>query len=262
MVFLNNVYWLLQRQWFLVKNSLGDLFINYALIWPAIFSFSSGYFVPLVFFPYDPVRKGTELMVGMVLLQAFVVAYFMMVDLISERESAGILPYHITATSFAAAFAARILFYVLYVFCAVLPFLPVSKLLLGAHLYTDLISWPLFIVVSFFVVTLVVTYVFALAALVSEMRSIEYVWSYGVEPFLWLSGMWAPAYAIAKSGVPGISWFLLINPFAYGSDALRQLFFHDARFASVGLSVLVMVVATAFFIIIAYWLLRKKIEAV
>ena len=262
MVFLSNVYWLMQRQFFLIKNSLGDLFINYAIIWPCIFSFSSGYFVPLVFFPQDPINKGTELMVGMVLLQAFVVAYFMMVDLISERESSGILHYHITATSFGAAFAARVLFYVMYVFCALLPFLPVSKLLLGEHLYTDLISWPLLVVVLFFVVTLVVTYVFALAALVREMRSIEYVWSYGVEPFLWLSGMWAPTYAIAKSGVPGITYFLMINPFGYASDVLRQLFFNDPRFSSVGISVLIMFLATVFFVAVAYRLLRKQIHAV
>jgi len=262
MKFVQQVYWLMQRQFFLVKNALGDFFINNIILWPCIFSLASGYFVPLVFFPNDPINKGTELMVGMLLVQSFVVAYFMMVDLISEREADGILRYHIVATSFAAAFTARIMFYVLYVYCTLVPFLPMAKVVLQGHLYTDQLSWPLLMVVLFFLVTLVVTYVFALASLVREMRSIEYVWSYGVEPVLWLSGMWAPVYAIAKSGVPGITWFLMINPFAYAGDALRQLFFHDPRFASVGSSLQVVSVAIVIFIVVAYRLLKKQMQAV
>ncbi len=262
MVFFSQVYWLLQREFFLIKNSLFDIFINYAILWPCIFSVSSGYFIPLVFFPHDSINKGTELMVGMLFLQSFVVAYFMVVDLISERENVGILHYHVVATSFFAAFFSRIIFYVLYVYFCLLPFLPVAKLLLGDCLYTEQLSWPMLMLVLFFMVSLVVTYIFMLSAMVKEMRSIEHMWSYGVEPVLWLSGMWAPAYAVSKSGVPGISWLLFFNPFAYASDALRYLFFNDPKFIGVWVSLPIMGCAILLFLLLSYRILKNQVQAV
>ena len=250
------------RQWYVTKDSLFDMVINHVILWPALFSVSQGYFIPLSFFPHEAAEKGTELMLGMVLLQAFVVAYFALVELLNDRDETGILHYHGMATSYPALFFSRLSFYIIQTYCVLIPFLPMTKLFLGSYFITSQVHWLSVLGIVFLIATTVVSYIFCLFCCISAIRELEYAWTCGVEPFLWLSGMWAAPYAIAKSNVPGMSWFLAINPFAYATDAIRQLFFHDTRFQPVSTCCFVMIGATILFTLLAYHLLKRRLQAV
>ncbi|MDQ5891109.1 MAG: transporter permease [Candidatus Dependentiae bacterium] len=262
MIFVTHVYWLLRRQWYLVNTRLAGMALNNIILWPLVYASTTGYLMPNTFFPDNAVYKGTELLVGIALLQIFVGSFFMLVTLLNEREDSGVLHYHIMATSYRATFVSRMIFYALYIYAFAVPFLPMAKLLLGANLYTDQLHWGALCAVLCMVVVMVTSYVMCLFSLIKTMHDIEYLWSYGVEPLLWLSGFWAPVYAVANSGVPGLSWLTRINPFAYATDALRQLFFHDARFAPLSQCMAVMAIATLIFMLLSYRLLQRRLGTV
>jgi len=259
---LRQIYWLLGRQWYLVKNSIPSFCLNYLVLWPFIFSFSQGYLNPSSFFGAQAADKGTELVIGMLFLQVFVVAFFMAVEAVKEREPEGVFGFHVVATSYFAAFVSRIIFYTLYTYVAIAPFMLSSKLILGTRLYTDLVIWSDYFMVLLLVAIFVVAYIFFVLTFIRSMRSIEHMWAFGVEPVLWLGGMWAPLYAIAKSNVPGITWVTRYNPFGYATDALRQIFFHDARFAPLALSCSIMAGATVLFLLLSYFLLKRRLRVV
>lgn len=224
---------------------------------------SNGLFVPAASFEsMDTTYKGTELVLGMVLLQLMVATFSPLVIILGEREESKVLSYHITATSYAAAFFSRLLFFISYTALMMLPFFPMVKLFLGSHFYTDQLNW--FAIEGLVVLgaTMTISYGFCMLGLIRTVHDIEYAWSYGIEPILWLSGMWAPVYAIARSGVPGIHWILALNPFAYLTDAVRQLFFHEVSIAPLAHCLTVIVGSTLLFVGVAYWLLKRQIKAV
>ncbi len=263
MIFLTQMYWLLRRHWFMVSSSLVDSVINYVLIWPFLWGISNGVFLPAASFgSVGGVMKGTELILGMMLLQLMVGTFTPLVLLLGEREESGILRYHVMVTSYPAAFFSRLLFFTLYTTILMLPFFPMVKIFIGSNLYTDQLNWMVLGGFILLASVMAISYGFCVFGLVRTMHDIEYAWSYGIEPFLWLSGLWAPVYAIAKSGVPGINWVLLCNPFAYMTEALRQLFFHEVCFAPFSQCMAVMVCSTLVFILAGYWLLKRRLRAV
>ncbi len=262
MTWCMQVWVLLARQWFLVRNQVFDSVINYMIIWPALFSCTSGYLIPLAFFPHTAAVKGTELIMGMVLLQFFVISYFALVELLNERDESRVLHYHVQATSYTATFVSRLLFYTVYTYCLVVPFLPMCKLFLGPYLCTEQARWLLMFPVLFLVSLTVVSYIFCIFCAISAIRYLEYAWSWGAEPVLWLSGMWAPSYIILQSDVPGMRYFIRCNPFAYATESVRQLFFNDVQFASLGVCCFVMITSALICSLASYVCMKRQIQAV
>ncbi len=257
-----HIWVLLARQWFLVRNQIVDSIINYMFVWPALFSCTSGYLVPRAFFPHDAIMKGTELILGVLFLQFFVISYFALVELLNERDESRVLHYHVQVTSYTATFISRLLFYTTYTYCMVLPLLPMSKLFLGSNVFTDHARWGALIVVLFLVSLTVVSYVFCVFCAITAIRYLEYAWSWSVEPVLWLSGMWVPSYVLLQSTLPGIRYFVYCNPFAYVTESIRLIFFHDVQFASLSFCCGVMIVSTILFSLMSYVLLRRQLSAV
>jgi len=260
---INQLWPLLVRQWYLVRGTLVDTVINAVFVWPLIYSIAIGYFgVALYYFPENAVVRGTETMISMMFMQIFVTSFSMAVDLLDERDKSGIFQYHIMATSFAAALVARMLFYVVYVYLNAVPFMLASKLFLGTYLYTEQVSWLLYLSVLFLVTALVVSYMLCIVALVKTVRDVEFMWSFAVEPALWVCGLWVPAYVMLQSGIPGISTILACNPFSYATDALRYTFFYTVHFATLVTSCAVLTVATVVFTVLSYCLLKRRLQVV
>lgn len=250
------------REWLRARSRLGNHLFNNWVIWPVIFAFANGYFMPLAFFGVQDVVRSTELFVGMMLLHIFVLSYTAATDMINERLESKILQYHTQATSYAAMFWARYMFNVLFSFASVIPFFPVAKLVLQEYLYTDLVCWWQILVVLFLGVCLANAYIFCWLAIITRVIDFEHIWERGIEPFLWLGGGWAPGYAIvAGAGAYG-SWVYL-NPFVYISDALRVSFLGDTvRFTPFYKALPPIVLGTLFFAIISYQLLKKRMDVV
>lgn len=262
MLVIRQIASLLARQWYLVKDDAKNFLLNNFLLWPVIFGSMNGYFVPQAFFPDNTLLRATEMMVGALLFQTVVTVFFAGVELIKEREASALFQYHVIATSFAAAFFSRLIFYSLYTFCAVAPFLPICKCMLGSLFYTDQLSWLSLFGVIFLLTSTTTAYLFFVFSFVHSLDKLEEAWVFLMEPLLWVSGLWAPVYIIAQSGVPGVSWLLAANPFAYATDAVRYLFFHEVAFASLLTSCAVMIGATVIFSVASYYLVKRRIRAV
>jgi ABC-type polysaccharide/polyol phosphate export permease len=136
------------------------------------------------------------------------------------------------------------------------------KLFLGQYLYTEQARWVLLFPVLLLASVMVVSYIFCIFCAISAIRYLEYAWSWGVEPVLWLSGMWAPSYIIMQSKLPGIRYVTLFNPFAYATESIRQLFFNDVIFASLEMCCTVMIASTLVFSLLSYFLMKRQIQAV
>lgn len=260
-----NILWhhmtlLISREYLRVRDNLHDYMINNWLLWPLLFGISTGYFMATAYFGPDSALQATELVAGLGLLQMLILSFFIALAAIDERIGSHVMQYHVVTTSFRAMLCARYCFSVIFVWCNILPFYPVIKLLMGERLYTQQLSWLSLAAVLLLGTAMCVAYLFCWSAIINNMKKIGDMWELGIEPLIWLGGMWVPGYAMAK-GVTG-GWLVYLNPFLYATEALRQLFFHDARFASLTKSCTIMAASTICFLAIAYILLKRRLDCV
>lgn len=250
------------REWFRIRESVRNQMVNSWLIWPVLFGYRNGYFVPLAAFGGQSQLKATELVLGMNLFMIVVTGFFMVLDIINERLDTKVLQYHISVTSFRTTFFVRLIFTVLYAYILILPFCAVVKLVLGSWFITTHVSWPLLALILLLGTTLTITYLFCWIGILDKISNLEHMWERGVEPVMWLAGVWAPGYAIAQSGVPGMALLTTINPFLYVSEAIRQIFLPGPQYASLATCCIVMVSSSIVFTLISYHLLKHRMDLV
>lgn len=251
---------LVHREYLRIKGNVHDYMINNWILWPLLFGVSTGYFMPMAFFGPDSAAQATELVSGLGLLQILILSYFIALTVIDERLSSNIVQYHVATTSFITMLSARYLFSVIFVWANIVPFYLVIKVLMGDRLHTSNLSWPLLFAVLLLATAMCVSYIFCWAAIINNMKHVGDMWELGIEPLIWLGGMWVPGYAMAKGASAG--WLVYYNPFLYVTEALRQLFLHDVRFAALTKSCTLMAVSTVCFLAIAYILLKKRLDCV
>jgi len=251
-------YVLFLREWYRIKKNILNDCINYIVLWPVIFSITSGYFVPLTYFGVDK-KKATVLFAGLLLLQLMIKAYGQAFYFLIERSDGKIIQYQIAATSSFSVFFVRIIFGIFYTAFLLIPFFPVSKLILGNYFYTDQLSWGLLLLVIIIGASLSVTYTGFLFVFIKKLPQVENVWMRTIEPLLWVGGLWVPWGAMYKA-VPVVGWISLLNPFLYFTEAIRQLLFRESFYFSLSLCFVVMAGAAIVFFLCAYYLFKKRLD--
>ena len=254
--------YLFKREWMRIRLSVKDTLINYWLIWPVIFGYANGYFMPLAAFGNQSYDKATELVLGTLFLTTIIGCFFNVLEIINERLETKVFQYHVAVMSLRTVFVTRFAFTAAYVFVLVLPFCFVAKLVLGPWLVTSHVAWGHFCAVLTLGVVTTTSYLFCWVGFLKKMSDFKHMWERGVEPIMWLGGAWAPGYAIVKSGVPGMSLITRLNPFIYFSDALRQLFLPGPQFTSLSTCYAVMVISTCVMTLFGYHLLKQRMDLV
>ena len=249
------------REWYRIRHYFWGGIINTSIFWPITFAFGYGYIAPMCYFGRIDGKMATMLYVGMLLLQLFVMAHTVGMVIMQERTTQKIIQYQASCTSLSLVYAVRSLFYSLWVAVRMLPFFPVSKLVLGEGLYTEHLSWMglsgLIILCSF----LSVSYASFLSSMVKSITESGSLWERYIEPLLLLGGVWVPLVAMVKtSKILGL--ICLLNPFLYITEAIRGLFFTDQVFISLPLCVSIIVVSSGFLFFFSYHLMRRRLDAV
>lgn len=176
---------LFTREWLRVRPDIKDLAINYYLVWPAILSLTSGYLAPVSYFGND-VKRATMLFSGMLLLQILILSYTGAMNILTERTVRPIVQYHVGISSLGTVYAVRFIFGVLYTTLLLIPFFPVSKLVLGAKLYTDEISWVSLLAAIFMGSMLSMAYALFLSTMIDSFMQSRSLWERFIQPALWL----------------------------------------------------------------------------
>lgn len=137
------IFWqFLRRDYHQYRKQLGKFFINYGLIRPLLFSFSLSYLQANIIFRTQQTTSTTIFLVGNALLVILVVSFVLSISLLFDFEQDRFIDYQLSILHPKLIIIERIIFSSLFTFVLMLPFFPVSKLLLQDGVATSNASWP------------------------------------------------------------------------------------------------------------------------
>ena len=249
------------RERYRIRHYFWGEIINTTFFWPIMFALGSGYIAPLCYFGRADAKMATMLFVGMLLLQLMVMSHTYAMIIMRERTASPVIQHQAISTLLPLVYCVRYVFYSSWTAFRLLPFFPVSKLVLCEFLYTDHLSWGALagmIILGSFLST---AYSCFLSSMVSNMTEAGSLWERYIEPLIWLGGMWVPLFAMMKTSKT-LGLITLLNPFLYVTEAVRGLFFQDALFIPLTYCLSAITLAITVLLYGSYHLFRRRLDAV
>jgi len=137
MVFLQ----FLKRDFYSYKSQIKDYLINFGLVRPFLFAISFAYLQANVIFQTQQKEMCTFFLIGNMMIILMVLTFSLSFKLLFDLEGKRFIEYQISHISPKLLFLERILFSTLFTLFVMLPFFPMTKLILQSYLVTTHTSW-------------------------------------------------------------------------------------------------------------------------
>ncbi|MCL5875673.1 MAG: ABC transporter permease [Candidatus Dependentiae bacterium] len=251
---------LMQRDWYQYKNRILSYYlINYAFIYPAMYSLSFGYLQANLFFNgADPLR-GTTLFVGNFLLVVIVVSSNLGLQLLFDLEHERTIDYLMTIAPARLIIIEKILFTSLFTFFILSPYYPVAKLLLGSFFLTSSLSIPKTVIMLYASCLMCSAYNHLVACVLPGSDGISRFWRRVNTPLFMLGGFWVPFYVV-KQFSSLLGTIALLNPFLYITEGMRQAVLNSSLFMSFERSLFFLICFTGIFICAALRVFKRRVD--
>jgi len=155
----------------------------------------------------------------------------------------------------------RILFSALFGFLTMIPFFPVSKLLMQSALETTHTSWPALFFMLLCGSLCAAAYNMVAILLIPSSRQLGSFWNRANNLLVSLGGFWIPWYITNQfSGM--LAKAILLTPFIYFSEGLRQAIVGGEQFFSLGICIAGLLGFTTLFTLASFVLFKRKIDYV
>ncbi|MCL4229471.1 ABC transporter permease [Candidatus Dependentiae bacterium] len=237
----------------------GAYFINYALIYPALYAFVFLYVGAQVFFGPGNAYTGTMLFASNIVLTIMTLTYKLNIALLFDLEQDRFIDYQTTLLAPRYVLLERILFTALFTALLLTPYFPIAKLLFGSKFVSTTISWlalELMIVLSTLFGS---AYHLMVSCVIKKSSHMSKFWIRLNQPLLILGGFWVPHAIIAKfSPVLGILCYF--NPFMYMTEGIRHAILGGSEFFKLSTCTLALITATTLCTLICFYFFKKRTD--
>jgi len=240
---------------------LSNNIINYGIIFPALYAVSFGYLLPMVSWGDGYIRRTTIMFSGSITMLLLVLAFMAYIDLIFDFEQDRFIDYQTSILPARLVLLERLLFSSLFCFILLVPFFPLTSLILRGTIDFSNASW-LLMFFHLFLCSLFYSAlnIFAVCAIKSSLH-MEDLWSRVFTPMLMLGGFEVPWVAMSKA-FPALKNFFLLNPVIFASEGFRQALVGGSEFLPLWACESALIVSTVFFMVLAMHYFKKKIDHV
>ena len=233
--------------------------VNYGLIFPCMYSLCFGYIQPNLYFETGNTAFATLLYSGTILLPLIVLGYSLTFQLLFDLEHVQFINYQITILNPRLVLLERVIFYAIFLFLIVMPFFPISKLLLQHNLETPNISWPRLAIILFASSLCSVAYHQLAACILKSSRSISQFWSRWNSQLLIFGGFFFPWKTLTQFSTI-FGYILLANPFIYMTEGIRQSIIGGPQFLSFSICLIGLLSFTIIFYVASWHFFKKRTD--
>ncbi len=239
-------------------KKLKPKFINYTLVFPAIFGIGFAYLQGNIFFGPGNERLSTILFAGTCLSPIIILAFELTFELLFDLESNRAIDYQITILNPRLILLERILFASFFVFLVSIPYFPMAKLMFGATIDTSNTSWPSLFVILYLGALCCSAY-HQLAACILKQNQITMFWVRINHILIMFGGLWVPLQAMHTYS-PVLGYLARLNPIIYLSEGIKQAVVGGKEFLPLAHCAIALFVFSIIFIVLSWHFFKKRVD--
>jgi len=247
----------LQRDFYVQKPQLINHFINYSLIFPALYMFCFAYLQTQIYF-HGQTQMGAIVFTGTCLVPLLVMTSHISFDLLFDLEKNHHTNYQITALAPQLLLIEQILFSSIFTFCIMTPFFPLAKIFASSFIDLSNIHWSsLFLIL--YLGSLCFSAYHKLAATIITVKKISMFWTRVNFILLQLGGFWIPL-TIIQSFSPTLGFLVRLNPIVYLTEGLRQSIIGGSKFLPLAQCASALAVLSIIFTLLSFHFFKKRVD--
>lgn len=255
------LFYFMVRDCYSYRNKIKTYFLNYILIYPPILCLSFAYLQTAVYFGAEHAKTGTTLFIGNTLLLALFLCNRTCMELLFDLDGNRYIDYQATLIDARLILVQRIVFAATFSFIVLLPFLPMSKLILQSHFDSTNTSWPFLFLILYVSCLCLASYNILAACVLKNHRSLSTFWKRINTPLLFLGGFLVPWHIINQYS-PTLGQIVYLNPFIYMTEGLRQAIIGGDKFFSYATCTTGLLLMTLIFTLASFYFFKKKTDYV
>lgn len=255
------LFYFMMRDFYSYRNKFKTYFFNYIFIYPPILCFSFAYLQTAIYFGNHQAKTGTMLFIGNVLLLTLFLCNRSCMELLFDLEGERYIDYQATLVDARLVLLQRIVFTSFFSFVVLLPFFPVSKLILQSHFNSTHTSWLMLMLILYLSCLCLASYMILVACVLKNSRNLSTFWKRVNIPLLFLGGFLVPWHIINQYS-PMIGQIVYLNPFIYMTEGLRRAVIGGSQFFSYSTSISGLLTFTLIFTGASFYFFKKKTDYV
>lgn len=249
----------LQRDFHVYRKQIKRFLVNFSLLRPLFFSFSFAYIQANVLFQTQQTKFVTVFLIGNTMLILLVLSSMLAYPLLFDFKQERFIDYQVSMLHPKLMILERILFSSLFCFAVMLPFFPVTKLILQSSFDSSHASWPQALFILYLGSLCCCAYHFLAMNIMKGPGSIVSLWMRINIPMLILGGLLVPLHVIQQLS-PLVSFFVHLNPIIYLTEGLRSAILGTPEFLPVSTCAVVLLVFSVLFTLLTFYFFRKKTD--
>ncbi len=244
---------------FFVKFKRGkDFVINYLILAPILYTILFGIMYPTFIIPNITPRATTLLYVGSLLLFTFSLTFQLTFEIL-DWENDRFMAYQLSILNARLFIVQRIVFAGLFTFIFLIPFFPISKLLMQSQLDISNTNWIKLIISLFFGSMCIASYMACAMCFMTKPWQTTQFWTRCNIPLLDFGGLWMNWKKILLLSQP-LALAMLANPIMFFTEGMRQALVGGKQFFPFWISVGGMICFTVLFTFGAWHFFKKKTD--
>lgn len=245
------------RDFYVQKQQLVTHFINYSLIYPALYIFCFAYLQTQIYF-HGQTQVGAIVFAGTCLVPLLVMTSHISFDLLFDLEKNHHTDYQIMVLDPRLLLIEQILFSSLFTWLIMVPFFPLARIFASSFIDLSNIHWPsLFFIL--YLGSLCFSAYHKLAATILTVKKISMFWSRVNYILLVLGGFWIPLHVISTFS-PILGFLVRLNPVVYLTEGLRQSIVGGSRFLPLLQCASALFVLSIIFTLLSFHFFKKRVD--
>ncbi len=249
----------LRRDIYIYKKRITKYIINFALIYPVLFSFCFGYIQANTYFGAMQKTLGTIVFIGNILLIMIILTFTITSELLFDLANERFIDYQMSILHPRLVLLERIIFTSLFTFCMLLPFYPISKLILGNSFDTTHLSWPAIICMLYVSSLCCAAYHILAMCILKGPHLMTRFWMRINHPLFFFGGFRIPRNIMTEFS-PLLGYLNLANPMIYVTEGLRQAAIGSTQFLPLWICIIALLIFSLLFTLFAFYFFKKRVD--
>lgn len=250
---------LLKRDFYVYFKRASTYALNFIVLYPLVSIISYAYLQSKTYFGAQNVTQGTIFFAGSIVLLILSLTFELTILLLFDLENERTIDFRIVLLDPYLVLLEQIVFTTLFSFLMMIPFFPITKLILQDNFDTSNTSWPLLFLIIFLSCLACASYNLLVACALKSSNQLSHLWIRCNLPLLTLGGLWVPWYVVYEYA-PGLGLLTLLNPLLYCTEGTRQALIGGTQFLPIGLCMLALLLFSLIFAGISCYLFKKKVD--